>query len=201
MELVFNDPLILKDGELILRPLEWSDRDGMAAFAFDRDLWTHSVYSILSFEDLDWFIGISLSARDAGLRYPLAIVLDNAVVGTTSLGTFSSKNCKLEIGWTWIAKQFHGSGLNSRVKSLLINHVFSYMNCQRIEFQTDTRNQRARKAIEKLGASLEGVLRSHLVRADGSRRDSAVYSILKDEWLESILQPNTVAPFPSLNAS
>jgi N-acetyltransferase len=187
MELVFDTPIELSDGAISLRPLERSDKIGLATFAYDPDLWEHSVYFVYNEQQLDWFLDVSLNARDAGVRYPFCVMFKGQIIGTTSYGAISVTNRKLEIGWTWLARRFHGSGINKRVKTLMIDHAFRGMGFERIEFQTDVRNLRARKSIEKLGSSLEGILRSHLVLPNGSRRDSAVYSILKEEWLRSSL--------------
>jgi len=88
----------------------------------------------------------------------------------------------LEIGGTWYAPAFQRTGVNTESKYLLLGHAFEDLGCLRVQFRTDVRNLRSQKAIERLGAASEGVLRDHMILPDGTVRSSVIYSILKDEW-------------------
>ena len=105
------------------------------------------------------------------------------IAGSTSYGNISIEDARLEIGWTWIAKEFQGTGLNKNCKYLLLNHAFEILECQRVEFKADARNTQSIKSLESIGAIFEGKLRSHTLMPDGYRRDTVYYSILKKEWI------------------
>ena len=104
--------------------------------------------------------------------------------GSTRFGNIDYKNKVLHIGWTWIGKQFQGTGLNKHMKFLMLNYAFEVMEFEKVEFRIDERNIQSRKAIEKIGAKLEGILRSNTIMQDGFRRNTCCYSILKEEWPE-----------------
>ena len=108
----------------------------------------------------------------------------NEIIGTTRIGNMSAINNRVEIGWTWIAKKYQGTGINGHVKKLLFEYLFMETNTLRIEFKTDILNIPAKKAMEKVGLIKEGVLRSHTLMTNNRRRDTIYYSILKDEWMK-----------------
>ena len=94
----------------------------------------------------------------------------------------STKDRRVEIGWTWLAVGSQGRGINTRAKYLLLEHCFESLSAHRVEFKTDAANRRARGALRKIGATPEGTLRSHTLMHDGRYRDTVYYSILEDEW-------------------
>jgi RimJ/RimL family protein N-acetyltransferase len=102
--------------------------------------------------------------------------------GSTSFGNISNSDQRLEIGWTWIGKEFQRTGLNRNCKFLLLQYCFKILEFERVEFKTDSRNLQSRKAIEEIGGTLEGEFRSHSIMSDGHRRNTVYYSILKNEW-------------------
>ncbi|WP_104733923.1 GNAT family N-acetyltransferase [Hanstruepera ponticola] len=105
-----------------------------------------------------------------------------AYAGSTRFGLINWKNKTLHIGWTWIGKDFQGTGLNKQVKFLMLQYAFETMNFEKVEFRIDERNTRSRKAVEKIGATLEGILRKDTLMKDGFRRNTCCYGILKSEW-------------------
>lgn len=131
------------------------------------------------------YVRDALTARfEEATRYPF-VILDknkNRIVGSTSFGNISTKNLRLDIGWTWLDKAVQGTGLNKNIKFLMLQHTFEELQFERVQFNIDSRNQQSRKAVEKIGAQLEGLLRSHTVMPDGFRRTTACYSILRSEW-------------------
>lgn len=133
------------------------------------------------------YIENALEARfKEKIRYPF-VIFDkqrNEIVGSTSFGNISAKNLRLDIGWTWLDKEVQGTGLNKNCKFLMLHYVFEELGFERVQFNIDSRNQQSRRAVEKIGAQLEGLLRSHTVMPDGFRRTTACYSILKNEWEE-----------------
>lgn len=108
--------------------------------------------------------------------------LTNAYAGCTRFGLINWNNKVLHIGWTWIGIQFQGSGLNKNMKFLMLQYAFESLNFNKVEFRVDERNLKSRKAIEKLGATLEGILRKDTVMLDGFTRSTCCYGILKEEW-------------------
>jgi RimJ/RimL family protein N-acetyltransferase len=108
--------------------------------------------------------------------------LDRTVIGSTSYLNIDGPNRRLEIGSTWYAATARRTGVNTEAKQLLLTHAFEVLDCVAVEFRTHFFNSTSRAAIERLGAKLDGVLRSHQLLADGSRRDTVVYSILDIEW-------------------
>ena len=178
---------ILEDEHVLLRPLQLSDTEHLNTFANNEpDLWTYSLQNAGSESAMKQYIEKALLAREQGKGYPY-IVFDKVkqqYAGTTRLYDIDLSNKCLSLGYTWYGKDFQGTGLNKHCKYLLFEFVFEQMAFERIEFRLDSLNARSMNAIKGLGCTLEGVLRSNSYRPDGSRRDSAVLSILKEEWFD-----------------
>ena len=96
--------------------------------------------------------------------------------------TITPEHRRLEIGWTWVGTAFQRTGANREAKLLQLSHAFETLDAERVEFKTHARNEKSRAALTGIGATFEGVLRHHLIMADGTNRDSAYYSVLADEW-------------------
>ena len=117
-----------------------------------------------------------------------------AIVGSSSYGAIDTANRRLEIGWTWIAREFQRSPVNTEAKLLMLAHAFETMGCIRVEFKTHHKNVQSQTALERIGAKKEGVFRNHMIMPDGTLRHSVYYSIIADEWphakaaLQSMLQ-------------
>ena len=127
----------------------------------------------------------AIEERNNGKRYPFAIFDKeaNRYAGSTSLGSISNKDSRIEIGWTWLAPEFQGTGLNKACKVLILDYLFKNLGFERVQFKIDARNKQSRRAVEKLGAVFEAELRSHTLMVDGFRRNTVIYSILKNEYL------------------
>ncbi|MFP5336627.1 MAG: GNAT family N-acetyltransferase [Actinomycetes bacterium] len=146
----------------------------------------------------------ALRARAAGTRVPYVVrLLDDEVVGTTSLGDWSLPDERVHLGWTAYGPAWWGTVVNAECKLLLLGHAFRDCGFGRVKIQTDAVNARSQAAIERLGAVREGVLRRHQRRADGSFRDTVVYSILSDEWpdVERRLQDRLLQHMSATKAS
>ncbi|MGV0745187.1 GNAT family N-acetyltransferase [Mycolicibacterium sp. XJ870] len=124
---------------------------------------------------------LELRAADDGLSFVVRS-LDGRLVGSTSYLNVDDANRRLEIGHTWYVADVRKTGVNAETKLLMLGHAFDELNCVAVEFRTHFFNFASRAAIERLGAKLDGVLRSHQIAADGTRRDTVVYSILDIEW-------------------
>ena len=146
------------------------------------------------------YVERALSGRDAGSILPFATVdpVRGKVVGSTRFGNIEFWNWParnphqrgdhlpdvVEIGWTWLSPEAQRTGINTEAKILMLTHAFETWSVHRVSFRTDSRNERSRAAIERLGATLDGVVRAASIAYDGAIRDSAVYSILDSEWPE-----------------
>ncbi|MGB3482255.1 MAG: GNAT family protein [Mycobacterium sp.] len=125
---------------------------------------------------------LEMQAGDQGVTYVVRRLADNQLVGSTSLFHVDAPNRRLEIGHTWYSGSARRTGVNSETKLVLLGHAFDTLGCVAVEFRTHFFNSTSRAAIERLGAKIDGVLRSHQLLPDGSRRDTVVYSILDIEW-------------------
>ena len=167
----------LRDGDLSLEPLTEAHREGLrAACAADTEIWIVYPYSMLG-EAFD--PAFDAKFRAAG-RLPFAILVDGEVAGCTSYW-HDADNAVVEIGGSFIHPRLRGSGVNRRMKTLLIERAFG-LGIRRIELRVDTRNTRSMAAVVKLGAKLDGVLRRNRVTWTGFVRDTAVYSLLPGEF-------------------
>lgn len=165
-----------------LRPLDRADRDAIvAAFATGLD----GVFATIVPDDATidgWYDRIE-AERAAGRAMPFTVLdADGAVAGVTRFMRMSEANARVEIGGTVYAKRVQRTGLNTETKRLLLDHAFDALGCQCVQLRTNFLNRASRTAIERLGARMDGILRGHMKLADGSMRDSVVYSILAHEW-------------------
>lgn len=183
--MLFEQNIILESDFVLLKPLSIEDKNGFTKIAFDKDIWRYSVNRIYDEVELDQFISEAISSKEKQLRFPFTIIdkVKNKIAGSTSFGNYSSKDKRIEIGWTWLGKEFWGTGINQHCKKLLIDFAFVNLKLERVEFKTDVLNIAARNALLKLGVVEEAVLRSHTLMHDGRRRDTIYYSILKKEWI------------------
>lgn len=180
-----TENIILENSRSILRPLKETDLKALLYIAEDQpNLLQYSPSSFGTKKALKDYIEKANEQREKGVRLPFIIYDKKAQgwTGTTSFGNISNANQRIEIGWTWIGKQFQRTGLNRNNKFMMLNYAFEVAECERVEFKTDTRNQQSRTAMEKIGAIEEGIFRSHTLMTDKHRRDTVYYSILKEEW-------------------
>lgn len=186
---VFEKDIILEHPAVLLRPFRMQDLADLESIALDQSLWQHTVTSINNPQQLlEWGKSVSEN-RLQRERYTFVIVEKQSgkVVGSTGFLHISEQDKRLEIGSTFLGKACQGSGLNKICKFLLFSYVFETLQFERAELKTDVLNLRSRKAMLKVGATEEGILRSHTLMHDGRRRDTIYYSILKPEW-ETIKQ-------------
>lgn len=177
-------PLTLRTAGAVLVPLDKSHHDALVAAAHDGELWKLWYTSIPPPEGMAKEIGRRLDLQAKGAMVPFTVI-DPATgrpVGMTTYMNIDAANKRLEIGGTWYAKSAHRTALNTHCKLLLLGHAFDTLECVAVEFRTHFFNQQSRRAIERLGAKLDGILRNHVVMPDGSLRDTCVYSILPSEW-------------------
>ena len=180
----FVEPVSLTGERWVaLEPLSSEHVPEIAAAAADGELGRLWFTAAPAAEDVERWVDARLTVQtpDTGLTFVVRS-LNGALVGSSSYMNVDAPNRRLEIGNTWYVDSARRSGVNSETKLLMLGHAFDRLGCVAVEFRTHFFNFTSRTAIEKLGAKLDGILRSHQVLPDGSRRDTVVYSILDIEW-------------------
>ncbi len=174
---------VLSNSRVTLRPLELADEVLLRPLAGEKDLWTYGLDDLSLPGELSKYIAKAVRNRDSG-ACAVWLVLDPAgkAAGCTRLGEISMKDERGQIGWTWIGKEFRGTGINRAMKFEILRYGFETLGLNRIELKADERNTRSRKAILGIGATEEGILRQHMKVHDGYLRNTVFYSILKSEW-------------------
>ena len=180
----FLEPITLHSPHAILDPLASQHHDGLVEAARDGELWNLWYTTVPGPAAMKADIDRRLRARDAGTMLPF-VVLDpktRAVVGSTNYLNVDAAHRRVEIGGTWYRAASQRTSLNTGCKLLLLAHAFEALDCIAVEFRTHFFNQQSRRGIERLGAKLDGILRNHMRMANGTIRDTCVYSITAPEW-------------------
>jgi RimJ/RimL family protein N-acetyltransferase len=177
-------PTILEGALVRLEPLSLDHLDGLASVGLDRAIWTWMVAPITTPREMRAWLEAALASARAGTEVPFATIerASGQAVGSTRYMSLAPEHRRVEIGWTWVAPAWQGSGANTEAKLLLLEHAFERLGCRRVEFKTDALNERSRAALLGIGATFEGILRNHMIMGDGRQRHSAYYSIIDSEW-------------------
>lgn len=177
-------PLTLTGRIVELHPLEEDTLDALFEVASDRAMWR--LTSVDYSDPAIFYPNFKAALHDRGLgkTYPFLVRLSGGgpVIGTTRLLDIHPQDRKVEIGVTWIASAYWGSGVNIECKLLLLEHCFEVLKVNRVQFRAKSDNGRSRRALEKIGAVFEGVMRKDKIEPNGHPRDTAFYSILREEW-------------------
>ena len=187
----FTEEIILENERVLLRPLQISDGSLLSHYVNEEpDLWQYSLVAIHNSADLENYIKTAIEARAHKTSYAF-IVFDkllNEYVGCTRFYDMQLAYQTTQLGYTWYSKKCWGTKLNENCKYLLLEFVFDQMGFERVEFRADNNNKRSIAAMQKIGCTVEGLLRNHLPMHTGKRRDSIVLSILKEDWNASLKQ-------------
>ena len=187
----FESDIILENERVLLRPLVLSDGSLLTHFVEEEpDLWKYSLVAIDNSADLENYIQTAIEARAQKTSYAF-IVFDkllNEYLGCTRFYDMQLTFQTTQLGYTWYSKKCWGTKLNENCKYLLLEFAFDQMGLERVEFRADNNNKRSIAAMQKIGCSVEGILRNHLPMPSGKRRDSIVLSILKEDWDASLKQ-------------
>ena len=177
-------PTTLEGPTIRLEPLTLDHLDGLSGVAYDPELWRLTVSGVATRADLEAYVNEALADQQAGTALPFVTVLKatSQAIGSTRFGNAVPAHRRVEIGWTWIGRPWQRSGANREAKYLMLRHAFEQWECLRVEFKTSALNQRSRNALLGIGAVEEGILRHHMINANGSLRDSVYFSILSEEW-------------------
>jgi len=172
----------LRGERLTLVPLEKQHRDVLLAAAADGNLWDLKVTAVPNAETIDTYIETAIAGREAGTIIPFVTVAGDQIVGSTRFWKLDRVNRNVEIGHTWIGASWQRSFVNTEAKFLMLEYAFEVLDCIRVQFTTDELNERSRRAIVRLGAVEEGIIRNERIMPDGRKRNSVRFSIIDTEW-------------------
>ena len=177
-------PTRLQNDYVVLEPLCLEHAPALEAAAADGELWNLTVTSVPAPGHSHAYVEKALQGQTDGLMLPFAVreASSGEIVGTTRYYEIDTDLPRLAIGYTWYAKRWQKSHLNSACKLLLLEHAFDTLGCVAVAFHTDEQNEDSQRAIERLGAQREGILRAHMRRTDGGLRNTVCFSILAQEW-------------------
>lgn len=186
----FVEPVTLRDRGVRLEPLSLDHETGLAAAAADGELWKIRVTSVPAPHETRSYIETALLGRTQGHRFAFAVLDDESgkVLGTTSYHDIVPAVRRVEIGYTWYAQSVQRTHVNTSAKLLLLAHAFGTLDCHVVGWRTDNFNFASQRAIERLGAKKDGVIRGHALRRDGTIRDTVMYSMRSGEWPEARAQ-------------
>jgi len=167
-----------------LEPLRRAHIEGLFAAGQHAEIWPHMFMRVTTMEDMAEVVDKALTNMQAGVEfaYTTIDVSTNRIVGSTRLYEYMPAHRQLEIGSTWLTPDVWRTHVNTECKYLLLTHCFETMDLVRVQLKTDARNVRSQRAIERLGAMREGILRKHRIVQDGFIRDTVMYSIIEEEW-------------------
>ena len=186
-ELAFdtNTEIILENERVLLRPLMQEDAVYLSDYVkAEPSLWKYALTPITTAQEFGQYIATAIESRRLKTAYPFIVFdkLQNKFVGSTRFYDIQLDYSTTQLGYTWYSEKTWGTGLNEHCKFLLLRYAFETIGFERVEFRADNRNKRSIAAMQKIGCTVEGILRNHLPTSDGTRRDSIVLSMLKKEW-------------------
>ncbi|MDH4425283.1 MAG: GNAT family protein [Acidovorax sp.] len=188
--MAFVEPVTLCERGVRLEPLALTHEDGLQAAAADGELWKLRITSVPEPQDTRAYIEAALKMREDGNRFAFAVVDEatDTVLGTTSYHDILPAVKRVEIGYTWYRQSVQRTHVNTTAKLLMMGHAFDTLGCHVVGWRTDNFNFASQRAIERLGAKKDGVIRGHALRRDGTIRDTVMYSMRSGEWPEARAQ-------------
>ena len=188
--MTFVEPVVLRERGVRIEPLSLQHEAGLRDAAADGELWKLRITSVPEPAETRAYIETALKMRDEGNRFAFAVVDEatGTVLGSTSYHDIMPAIQRVEIGYTWYRQSVQRSHVNTTCKLLMMGHAFDTLQCAVVGWRTDNFNFASQKAIERLGARKDGVIRHHAARRDGTVRDTVIYSMLAGEWPEARAQ-------------
>jgi RimJ/RimL family protein N-acetyltransferase len=179
-------PVVLQGRIVRLEPLSIDHLDDLARVAFEGDLWRWTVIQPTDRDGLRDWLEAAVAGGIAGTEQPFATVdlASGRAVGSTRFMSIVPEHKRLEIGWTWVGLAWQRTGTNREAKLLQLTHAFETLGANRVEFKTDSLNEKANPGLLGIGATFEGTFRNHMVMPGGRLRHSNYYSVTSDEWHE-----------------
>ena len=156
----------------------------LSEIGLDPEIWRYTITMIRTPEEMRQYMEAAFELRRRGMSLPFVTIERSSgrVVGSTRFGNYDPPNRRVEIGWTWLARPWQRTAINTEAKYLMLTYAFEKLHCVRVELKTDVLNTPSRKAMLRIGAKEEGILRKHTLMWTGRYRDSIYYSILDEEW-------------------
>lgn len=192
-------PVTLEGRHVRLEPLTLAHAAALCEVGLDEDLWRWTTTRISTPEEMRAYIETALAEQSRGAALPFATVhlSTGRAVGSTRFGSIDTANRRLEIGWTWIGRNWQRTPVNTEAKYLMLRHAFETLAAVRVEFKTDSLNERSRRAILRVGATEEGTLRNHMITHTGRLRHSVYFSVIDSEWpqVKSSLEEKLSRPY------
>lgn len=187
-------PIALGGKYVELEPLSMKHHQQLCEVGLDPEFWKITMTLLRTPEEMKQYIETAVKEQEQGLSLPFAIIdkKSGKAVGSTRYGNIDVANKRVEIGWTWVARPWQRTAINTEAKCLLLTHAFETLGCIRVEFKTDSINSQSRNALLRIGAKEEGILRNHMIAPGGRIRHSVYYSIIDSEWpqVKKMLQAN-----------
>lgn len=180
------EPVTLQGEHVRLEPLSFDHLEQLCEVGLEPELWRWTAAQVLTSADMRAYVVTALKWQAEGTALPFATISEQTgrVVGSTRFANIDSENRHLEIGWTWIAPQWQRSAINTEAKYLMLGHAFEKLGRIRVEFKTDSLNEKSRRALLRIGAKEEGTFRNHMIVHDGRYRHSVYFSVIESEWPE-----------------
>ncbi|HEX9249428.1 MAG TPA: GNAT family protein [Gemmatimonadaceae bacterium] len=180
------EPVVLEGSFVRLEPMTLEHHAQLAEVGLDPEIWRLTIVMIRTAEEMRSYMDSALALQRDGTSLPFVTIERSSgrVVGSTRFGNYDAANRRIEIGWTWLARRWQRTVINTEAKYLMLTYAFEKLRCVRVEFKTDVLNAPSRKAMLRIGAKEEGILRKHTLMWTGRYRDSIYYSILDEEWSE-----------------
>jgi RimJ/RimL family protein N-acetyltransferase len=178
------EPVTLEGRIVRLEPLSLDHVPGLAEVGLDPEIWRWTIARPQTEADLCAWAADAIAARDAGRELPFATIhaATGRPIGSSRYLNIVLEHRRLEIGWTWLARDWQRTGANREAKLLMLRHAFETLGCRRVEFKTDSNNGPSRNALLGIGATFEGIFRKHMVMPSDGVRHSAWYSVIDHEW-------------------
>lgn len=177
-------PVALEGAHVRLEPLSQTHHQALTQIGLDEELWRWIPTQVRTSGEMAAYIAKALEEQTRGVSLPFAIVdkSSNRAIGSTRYGNIDREHRRVEIGWTWVARDWQRTAVNTECKYLLLRHAFEKLGCIRVEFKTDSQNDRSRAALLRIGAKQEGVFRNHMITSSGRIRHTVYFSVIDSEW-------------------
>jgi RimJ/RimL family protein N-acetyltransferase len=178
------EPVTLEGRRVRLEPLAQGHLGALTQVGLDEELWRWIPTPVRTQEDMAAYIKTALQEQERGVSLPFAILekATGRAIGSTRYGSIDRVHHRVEIGWTWVARDWQRTATNTEAKYLLLRYAFETLGCLRVELKTDSLNEKSRAAILRIGAKEEGIFRNHMITSSGRIRHSVYFSIIESEW-------------------
>jgi RimJ/RimL family protein N-acetyltransferase len=177
-------PVTLQGQHVRLEPLSGAHLQGLTEVGLEEDLWRWIPTAVQTAQEMEAYVQTALDEQARGVSLPFAIIekATGRVIGSTRYANIERTHRRVEIGWTWVARPWQRTAINTEAKYLLLTHAFETLGCLRVELKTDSLNERSRAAILRIGAKEEGTFRNHMITSSGRIRHSVYFSVINSEW-------------------